>query len=63
MEDDLDEIASGDEARTAWLQRFYFGEDGDAGLKELVEGSLAEIDAREINTVELPRHRHRRARR
>ena len=54
MEDDLDEIAAGDEARTAWLQRFYFGEDGDAGLKELVEGRLAEIDAREINTVELP---------
>ncbi len=54
MEDDLDEIAAGDEARTAWLQRFYFGEDGDAGLKELVEGRLAEIDAREVNTVELP---------
>ena len=54
MEDDLDEIAAGDEARTAWLQRFYFGEDGEAGLKELVEGRLAEIDAREINTVELP---------
>jgi DNA topoisomerase I len=54
MEDDLDEIASGDEARTAWLRRFYFGDDGDAGLKELVEGRLAEIDAREINTVELP---------
>ncbi len=54
MEDDLDEIASGEEARTAWLQRFYFGDDGDAGLKELVEGRLAEIDAREINTVELP---------
>ncbi len=55
MEDDLDEIASGDEARTTWLQRFYFGHDGDAGLKELVEGRLADIDAREINTVELPR--------
>src|SRR5438445_8710949 len=27
MEDDLDEIASGEEARTAWLQRFYFGAD------------------------------------
>ncbi|HEX4526512.1 MAG TPA: type I DNA topoisomerase [Gaiellaceae bacterium] len=54
MEDDLDEIASGDEARTTWLQRFYFGDDGDAGLKELVEGRLAEIDAREVNTVELP---------
>jgi DNA topoisomerase-1 len=54
MEDDLDEIASGDERRDEWLKRFYFGADGDAGLKELVEGRLAEIDAREINTVELP---------
>ncbi|HEX3806532.1 MAG TPA: DNA topoisomerase, partial [Gaiellaceae bacterium] len=54
MEDDLDEIASGDEKRGEWLGRFYFGSDGDAGLKELVEGRLAEIDAREINTVELP---------
>jgi DNA topoisomerase-1 len=56
MEDDLDEIASGDEAGTAWLQRFYFGDAaGATGLKEQVEGRLAEIDAREINTVELPR--------
>src|SRR3954454_1137513 len=56
MEDDLDQIASGDAARTAWLQRFYFGgDDGNTGLKEQVEGRLAEIDAREINTVELPR--------
>ncbi|MCW2964556.1 MAG: topoisomerase [Actinomycetia bacterium] len=54
MEDDLDGIASGDEARTHWLQHFYFGEDGHAGLKEQVEGRLAEIDAREINTIELP---------
>jgi DNA topoisomerase I len=54
MEDDLDEIASGDEARTDWLQRFYFGENGGAGLKQQVEGRLAEIDAREINTIELP---------
>jgi DNA topoisomerase-1 len=54
MEDDLDEIASGEEKRDEWLRRFYFGSDGDAGLKELVEGRLAEIDAREINTVELP---------
>jgi DNA topoisomerase-1 len=55
MEDDLDEIAAGDEARTAWLQRFYFGNGADgAGLKEQVEGRLAEIDAREVNTIELP---------
>ena len=55
MEDDLDEIASGDGARTAWLQRFYFGENGDNGLKDLVEKQLSDIDAREINTVPLPR--------
>jgi DNA topoisomerase I len=54
LEDDLDEIASGEAKRDVWLRRFYFGADGDAGLKELVEGRLAEIDAREINTVELP---------
>jgi DNA topoisomerase I len=54
LEDDLDDIASGEEKRDEWLRRFYFGTDGDAGLKELVEGRLAEIDAREINTVELP---------
>jgi DNA topoisomerase I len=55
MEDDLDDIASGEEARSAWLQRFYFGSDGDDGLKKQVEGRLEEIDAREVNTVELPR--------
>jgi len=54
MEDDLDEIAAGDEKRDEWLKRFYFGSNGEAGLKELVEGRLGEIDAREINTVELP---------
>jgi DNA topoisomerase I len=60
MEDDLDEIAAGDEARTAWLQRFYFGMDGspagsaESGLKSQVEGRLEEIDARKINTIELP---------
>jgi DNA topoisomerase-1 len=54
LEDDLDEIASGEEKRDEWLRRFYFGADGNAGLKELVEGRLAEIDAREVNTVELP---------
>jgi DNA topoisomerase I len=55
MEDDLDEIASGTEARSAWLQRFYFGADGDDGLKTQVEGRLEEIDAREVNSIALPR--------
>ncbi len=53
MEDDLDRIAAGDEERTAWLRRFYFGgDDGDEGLKELVS-DLGEIDARQINTIEI----------
>jgi DNA topoisomerase-1 len=55
MEDDLDEIAGGDESRTGWLHRFYFGDDGDDGLKKLVEEHLGEIDARAVNTVQIPR--------
>ncbi|MBA2461100.1 MAG: type I DNA topoisomerase [Actinobacteria bacterium] len=50
MEDDLDRIAAGDEARIDWLRRFYFGSDGDEGLKELVS-DLGEIDARAVNTL------------
>jgi DNA topoisomerase-1 len=53
MEDDLDRIAAGDEERTAWLRRFYFGAGaGDEGLKELVS-DLDEIDARQVNTIEI----------
>jgi DNA topoisomerase-1 len=57
MEDDLDRIAAGDEQRTAWLQRFYYGTEGagDAGgngLKELVS-DLDDVDARAINTLEI----------
>jgi DNA topoisomerase I len=53
MEDDLDRIAAGDEARVEWLQRFYFG-DGSPGLHALVTEHLDEIDAREINSIEIP---------
>jgi DNA topoisomerase-1 len=53
MEDDLDRIAEGDEERTAWLKRFYFGDtEGDEGLKALVS-DLGEIDARAVNTIEI----------
>jgi DNA topoisomerase-1 len=52
MEDDLDRIAAGDEERTAWLRRFYFGDNGDEGLKELVS-DLGDIDARAVNTIEI----------
>ena len=55
MEDDLDGIAGGDESRTGWLRRFYFGSDGDDGLKASVELHLGDIDAREVNTIPIPR--------
>ncbi|WP_133134582.1 type I DNA topoisomerase [Mycobacteroides abscessus] len=61
MEDDLDEIASGNERRTNWLNAFYFGGDHGVegsvaragGLKRLVGVNLEEIDAREINSIKL----------
>ncbi|MGE3288228.1 MAG: type I DNA topoisomerase [Pseudonocardia sp.] len=61
MEDELDAIAAGDQARTAWLSGFYFGGDQGSdgsvaragGLKKLVGVNLEEIDAREINSIRL----------
>nr|WP_158887572.1 type I DNA topoisomerase [Amycolatopsis anabasis] len=61
MEDELDRIAAGDEQRTQWLSKFYFGGDMGVdgsigrlgGLKKLVEGSVEDIDAREINSIPL----------
>ncbi|GAA1942374.1 type I DNA topoisomerase [Amycolatopsis minnesotensis] len=59
MEDELDRIAAGDEQRTQWLSKFYFGGDMGVdgsigrlgGLKKLVDGSVEGIDAREINSI------------
>ncbi|GAB3960057.1 type I DNA topoisomerase [Actinoallomurus acanthiterrae] len=52
MEDGLDEIARGEAERVRWLERFYFGEDGE-GLKQLVS-DLGEIDAKEISSFPIP---------
>ncbi|MET1034577.1 MAG: type I DNA topoisomerase [Arthrobacter sp.] len=53
LEDDLDEIAKGHLARSAWLRKFYFGEGQEAaGLQAVVE-NLGDIDARAINSVEI----------
>ena len=54
MDADLDEIAGGEQQKTEWLQRFYFGDD-DAlpGLKRIVEENLDKIDAAAINTFPL----------
>jgi DNA topoisomerase-1 len=63
MEDELDEIAQGEQEALPWLTRFYFGEgpgtptgDGDEvdmrrGLKEDVAAHLGAIDAREVNSI------------
>ncbi|GAB3581829.1 type I DNA topoisomerase [Amycolatopsis endophytica] len=59
MEDELDRIAAGNEQRTRWLSRFYFGGeqgvDGSigrlGGLKKLVEGGVEDIDPREISRM------------
>ena len=52
MEDALDEIAKGEAERVPWLHRFYFGSDGEEGLKEMVS-DLSEIDAREVSSFPL----------
>ena len=64
MEDELDEIAHGNQDRTKWLSGFYFG-DADAresmaqalarrgGLKHMIENNLESIDARAANSLKL----------
>jgi DNA topoisomerase-1 len=52
MEADLDAIAHGERQRVEWLTGFYFGRDGDEGLRDLV-ADAAEIDAREVNSIPL----------
>ena len=61
MESGLDQIASGQETGRNWLTRFYFGsgegaaqsaDEAHTGLQQQV-AQLGEIDAREINTIEI----------
>jgi DNA topoisomerase I len=54
MEDDLDRIAAGEEERVAWLTRFYKGTNGEPGLRAMVTEHLDEIDARAVNSIDLP---------
>ncbi|TAP28006.1 type I DNA topoisomerase [Arthrobacter sp. S41] len=53
LEDDLDEIAKGQRARSDWLNLFYFGKGAESeseGLKHVVD-NLGDIDARAINSI------------
>ncbi len=52
MEDDLDEIAGGRQARVPWLHKFWFG-NGDPGLLAMKELALEVADAEAINTIPL----------
>ena len=64
MEDELDDIAAGNEVGANWLKGFYFGDkhasDATAetiarqgGLKALVRSNLEQIDARVVNSLPL----------
>ena len=53
LESDLDRIAAGDEQRTHWLGRFYFGAGDGRGLKALV-ASLDEKQRSELTAIEVP---------
>ena len=55
MEEELDDIAGGSMDAVPWLSRFYFGVDETQvpGLKEMVSDRLAEIDARDVNSIPL----------
>ena len=51
MEDDLDEIAGGDEDMERWLGEFWFGPGGHGGLRDQVADNLDSIDAAAVNAV------------
>lgn len=56
MEDDLDEIANGEQEQGPYLHRFYFGGAAngaptDPGLKKMVSVNLGDIDARAVNSI------------
>ncbi|MCL2012353.1 MAG: type I DNA topoisomerase [Cystobacterineae bacterium] len=56
MEDDLDEIASGEKQKLPYLKQFYWGEGtanspGRSGLFSLVRDELDSIDAAEVNSI------------
>ncbi|MGH3656499.1 MAG: type I DNA topoisomerase, partial [Micromonosporaceae bacterium] len=61
MEDQLDSIATGDQAAVDFLRSFYFGGDSGVegsvsragGLAKLVTEQLAQIDARGVNSIPL----------
>ncbi|MEG0362970.1 MAG: type I DNA topoisomerase [Aurantimicrobium sp.] len=52
MEEDLDKIAGGEGTGSQWLKKFYFGEPGHHGLREILD-NIGDIDPRELNTFRI----------
>ncbi|WP_425146024.1 type I DNA topoisomerase [Deinococcus sp.] len=55
MEEDLDDIAGGRQQRIPYLRGFYSGEGGGMGIHPLIEAQMAEIDARAVATIDVPK--------
>jgi DNA topoisomerase I len=51
MEDDLDEIANGEQKKVPYLKEFYWGPGRKGGLHDQVSKNLDKIDAAEINSI------------
>ncbi|MFM7263614.1 MAG: type I DNA topoisomerase [Acidimicrobiales bacterium] len=56
VEEDLDGIARGEQQKDRWLHTFYFGDDEEKGLRDIVAARLDSIDAAEVNTFPLGTH-------
>ncbi|MHC4398379.1 MAG: type I DNA topoisomerase [Planctomycetota bacterium] len=54
MEDELDAISRGEMEHIAYLSTFYFGNE-HAGLKQLLENKVGEIDARNVSRIRIAR--------
>ncbi len=52
LEEDLDRISRGEASRVDWLNHFYYGDRSSTGLHTIVN-DLGEIDARQINSIEI----------
>ncbi len=52
LEEDLDRISRGEAGRVDWLNHFYYGDGTTPGLHTIVN-NLGEIDARQVNSIEI----------
>ncbi|MFM7013637.1 MAG: type I DNA topoisomerase [Actinomycetota bacterium] len=55
MEENLDQIASGELDRSSWLKKFYFGDGEESGLHDTVQ-QVGDSDPRAVNSIELAKN-------